>query len=60
VLDYSSLLQRRGFIVQPVLYVEREPADGERWIDITGAPGVALGWPGAEERVGLPKLTSGQ
>jgi hypothetical protein len=56
VLDYNDALQRRGFTVQPVLYVEREPAD-ERWIEITRAAGVILGWPGAEDRLGLPNFT---
>ncbi|MEV4350802.1 hypothetical protein AB0J83_40615 [Actinoplanes sp. NPDC049596] len=50
ILDYASVLRGRGVVGQPVLYVERPPADAERWIDITGHAGVLLVWPGAEDR----------
>ncbi|GAA0482619.1 hypothetical protein Ade02nite_66360 [Paractinoplanes deccanensis] len=53
VLDYASVLQRRGFAVRSVLHIEREPAGAERWLEITGNAGVLLTWPGAEERLGL-------
>jgi hypothetical protein len=52
VLDYNSTLKRRGLTVQPVLYVQRQPAD-DRWIDLAQAVGVILAWPGAEDRLGL-------
>jgi hypothetical protein len=55
VLDYNDALQRRGFTVQPVLYVEREPAE-KRWIEIARAAGVILGWPGDEDRLGLSNV----
>jgi hypothetical protein len=57
ILDYTSSLQRCGHTVQPVLHVECEPADAQRWLDITERTGVLLTWPGTEDRLGLP--TSG-
>lgn len=53
VLDYHSELERRGFTVRPVLYVQHEPVE-ERWMELTAAAGVVLAWPGAEDRLGLP------
>ncbi len=52
VLDYRSTLERPEQGVTPVLYVERRPVD-IRWERLTGAVGVVLCWPGAEERIGL-------
>jgi hypothetical protein len=54
ILDDTRTLQRCGHTVQPVLHVEREPADAQRWLDITERTGVLLTWPGTENRLGLP------
>jgi hypothetical protein len=40
--DYTSTVQRCGHTIQPVLHVEREPADAQRWLDITERTGVLL------------------
>lgn len=56
VLDYNNTLRRRGRTVQPVLYVQRQPAD-DRWTDLAQAVGVILAWPGAEDRLGLPNVS---
>jgi len=58
LLDFGSLLQRRGVIVQPVLYVEREQAHTVNDGSTSRGPRV---WPSdGLEPVGLPKVTSGK
>src|SRR3954467_8101152 len=58
ILDYTSTLHRRGHTVQPVLHVEREPADAQRWLDITARTRGLLTWPGTETGLSLPTLRS--
>jgi hypothetical protein len=47
VLDYEDTLLARGHTVQPVLYVEEQPAD-PRWSGLAQRHGIQLIWPGAE------------
>jgi hypothetical protein len=53
VLDYANTLRRTGVAVQPVLYVEQEPVDAERWLEITNDAGIQLIWLGTEDRLRL-------
>jgi EVE domain len=47
VLDYEDTLLARGHAVQPVLYVEEQPAD-PRWSGLARRHGIQLIWPGTE------------
>ena len=48
VLDYEDTLLGRGHSVQPVLYLEKQPAD-PRWHGLTQRHGIQLIWPGSEQ-----------
>jgi predicted RNA-binding protein with PUA-like domain len=47
VLDYEDTLLARGYTVQPVLYLEEQPAD-PRWSGLAQRHGIQLIWPGTE------------
>jgi hypothetical protein len=47
VLDYEDTLLARGHTVQPVLYLEEQPAD-PRWSGLARRHGIQLIWPGTE------------
>jgi hypothetical protein len=47
VLDYEDTLLARGHSVQPVLYLEEQPAD-PRWRGLAQRHGIQLIWPGTE------------
>jgi hypothetical protein len=47
VLDYEDTLLARGHTVQPVLYLEEQPAD-PRWSGLAQRHGIRLIWPGTE------------
>ena len=55
VLDYDDLMSS-GQPVQPVLAVEREPADS-RWLNICERHGVSLVWPESFDRLAAPSRT---
>jgi len=44
ILDYTSTLHRCGHTVQPVLHVEREPADAQRWLDGSTTASTPASW----------------
>lgn len=44
VLDYSHRLRGRGFVVRPLLVVEREPVDASHWSALCDGHGVTLCW----------------
>jgi hypothetical protein len=50
VLDYEDTLLGRGHPVQPVLYLEEQPAD-PRWSALAQRHGIQLIWPGTEHRL---------
>ena len=47
VLDYEDTLLARGHTVQPVLYLEEQPAD-PHWSGLAQRHGIQLIWPGTE------------
>jgi hypothetical protein len=53
VLDYEDTLLARGHTVQPVLYLEKQPAD-LRWSGLTRRHGIQLIWPGTEHSLLSP------
>ena len=53
VLDYEDTLVARGHTVQPVLYLEKQPAD-LRWSGLTRRHGIQLIWPGTEHSLWSP------
>jgi hypothetical protein len=53
VLDYEDTLLARGHTVQPVLYLEKQPAD-VRWSGLTRRHGIQLIWPGTEHSLLRP------
>jgi hypothetical protein len=53
VLDYEDTLLARGYTVQPVLYLEQQPAD-LRWSGLTRRHGIQLIWPGIEHSLLSP------
>jgi hypothetical protein len=53
VLDYEDTLLARGHTVQPVLYLEKQPAD-LRWNGLTRRHGIQLIWPGTEHSLWSP------
>jgi hypothetical protein len=53
VLDYEDTLLARGHTVQPVLYLEKQPAD-LRWSGLTRRHGIQLIWPGTEHSLWSP------
>jgi hypothetical protein len=53
VLDYEDTLLARGHTVQPVLYLEQQPAD-VRWSGLTRRHGIQLIWPGTEHSLMSP------
>jgi hypothetical protein len=44
VLDYAHRLQQRGFRVQPLLVLERQPEAFEHWRSLCQANGVVFAW----------------
>jgi EVE domain len=48
VLDYEDTLLARGHVVQPVLYLQEQPAD-PRWSSLAQRHGIQLVWPGIEQ-----------
>jgi predicted RNA-binding protein with PUA-like domain len=48
VLDYEDTLLAHGHSVQPVLYLEQQPAH-PRWSGLTQRHGIQLIWPGSEQ-----------
>jgi hypothetical protein len=50
VLDYEDTLLGRGHTVQPVLYLEEQPAD-PRWSGLAQRHGIQLIWPGTEHNL---------
>jgi len=50
VLDYEDTLLARGHTVQPVLYLEEQPAD-PRWSGLGERHGIQLIWPGTEHNL---------
>jgi hypothetical protein len=53
VLDYEDTLLARGHTVQPVLYLEQQPAD-LRWSGLTRRHGIRLIWPETEHSLLSP------
>jgi predicted RNA-binding protein with PUA-like domain len=53
VLDYEDTLLARGCTVQPVLYLEEQPAD-PRWSALAQRHGIQLIWPGTERSLLSP------
>jgi predicted RNA-binding protein with PUA-like domain len=54
VLDYEDTLLARGYTVQPVLYLEQEPAD-PRWSGLAQRHGIQLIWAGTEHSLLSPQ-----
>ncbi|MER6314800.1 hypothetical protein ABT237_13650 [Streptomyces sp. NPDC001581] len=50
LLDYADHFRDEEQL-RRLLWVERAPAEAERWTRICAAAGIVLGWPGAEGRV---------